>query len=189
MKKENQKGESQHKREINFQDTKKDKTRKNKWKKKNSNKKETDKIIFKVKWKKTEKESFATQNKNFVKRFLVEKTERQQKTKKKEKYKKGGKVIATRKHRETKKKRVDFGRTRGKRKRQRRHSKRDNVEKVFFGVETVKRPKKKVVSKWVNTNFRWKKKQEDRKNTKNISPFSKKQKVETNEKYHPSKNM
>ena len=30
MKKENQKGESQHKRETNFQDTKKDKTRTNK---------------------------------------------------------------------------------------------------------------------------------------------------------------
>ena len=69
-----------------------------------------------------------------MKRFLVEKTKRQQKTKKKEKILKGRQGESNEKTPRDKKKReqVDLGRTRGKIKRQRRHSKRDNVEKVFF---------------------------------------------------------
>ena len=42
---------------------------------------------------------------------------------------------------------MDLGRTRGKIKRQRRHSKRDNVEKVFWCGNSEETKKKKEVSK------------------------------------------
>ena len=70
---------------------------------------------------------------------------------------------------------MDLGRTRGKIKRQRIHSKRDNVEKDFFGVETVKRPKKKGSVKMSKHKFSIKKsKGRQKKTQRNISPFSKK---------------
>ena len=68
---------------------------------------------------------------------------------------------------------MDLGRTRGKIKRQRRHSKRDNVEKVFW-CGNSEETKKKEVSKWVNTNFRLKKKTGRQKKHKGIfGPFKK----------------
>ena len=72
-----------------------------------------------------------TQHNNFVKRFLTEKTKRQQKTKHK------FKRAVTRKQRQNterqkKKEQVYSERTKGKIKRQGRHSKKENVEKVFL---------------------------------------------------------
>ena len=83
MKKENQEGESQNKRETNFQDTKKDKTRTNKCKKGAQQRRKQTKLFLRWSKRKQKKKVFATQNKNFVKKVLVEKTKRQQKTKKK----------------------------------------------------------------------------------------------------------
>ena len=72
---------------------------------------------------------------------------------------------------------MDLGRTRGKIKRQRRHSKRDNVEKVFFGVETVKRPKKKGSVKMSKHKFSMKKRNRKTEKTQKIfRPFQKKTK-------------
>ena len=84
-----------------------------------------------------------TQNNNFVKRFLTEKTKRQQKTA--AQILKGGKEKATTKHRETiKKEQVYSGRIKGKIKRQGRHSKKENVEKVFLGGNSEEINKKEV---------------------------------------------
>ena len=85
-----------------------------------------------------------TQNKNNVERFLPEKTKRQHKTKK-NKFSKGGKEKATRKHRETKKKTSGFRKNKSKNiKRQKRHSKKENVETVFWEGNSEERKKKEV---------------------------------------------
>ena len=78
---------------------------------------------------------------------------------------------------------MDLGRTRGKIKRQGRHSKSDNVEKVFW-CGNSEETKKKGSVKMSKHKFSMKKKnRKTEKTQRNISPFQKNQKVETNEKY------
>ena len=68
---------------------------------------------------------------------------------------------------------MDLGRTRGKIKRQRRHSKSDNVEKVFWCGNSEENKKKGSV-KMSKHKFSMKKKKEDRKKHKGIfRPFKK----------------
>ena len=81
---------------------------------------------------------------------------------------------------------MDLGRTTGKIKRQRRHSKKEKVEKVFWcgNSEEIKKNRKcqnEPAQIFKEKSFLIKK-------GRNISPFQKKQKVQTNEKHCFSKN-
>ena len=134
-----------------------------------------------------------TQNKNFVKRFLVEKRDNKRQRKKK-KFQKGGKEKAMRKHRETKKRTSGFRKNKRKNKEAKKTlCKKENVEKVFWSGNSEELQKRKCqneptqIFKGKKVFSDEKKNRKKEKTQRNISPFQKDQKVETNGKIFQKK--
>ena len=119
------------------------------------NKKKKQTKLF-LRWsKKTEKERFAEVYKDTQQKHCEKVFDWENKETTKDKEKRIFKRAARRKQRENterqKREQVDLGRTTGKIKRQRRHSKKEKVEKVFW-CGNSEEIKKKEMSEWASTN-------------------------------------